>query len=646
MKTADETVADLQDPEQSNSANWWLACWGETARLADGDARKNGAPSSVRVQWTAPQGRALHLLADAERSLPAHAQDDSCVVIFDGVLYDGVELLKRCEGVTDPAGNDARVILQAYHRWDEDLLHQIKGIFALIIWDRSRELLLCVRDRVGIYPLFYAANGQELLFSTKIPALLRRPGVSRAVNRAALADHLCRRWPKLEETYYAAVSRVPPAHVLRLDRSGRRHCRYWDPVPPGTEVNWVRENELEQFDELLEQAVNRCLGLGPAGIYLSGGLDSVSVAAVAADGTRRQGLADPLALSLVFPHPDCNEEATQRRVAADLGLPQVLAPFDEAVGAQGLLLSALHMSSQRPAPLLNYWNPAYLYLGRQGRRRGCQVILTGTGGDEWLLVSPYLAADLMRSLNIVGLYQLCSNTYRSNQFPLLGTLRNVLWRFGLRPLLGAAARRLLRAAAPRVDQARGRWRIARERPKWVAPDPALQAELDRRVEESRPTPAPSSLYMREMRTALDHPMVAIEMEEYFENGECLGLRILHPFLDAELIDFLYRVPPAFLNRGGRSKGLVRQMLARRFPDLGFGQHKKVLATSVFTSMMVKEGPGAWQALGGVPALSKLGIVDATALDSALPALFSGGRPQKTFRIWEVLALQAWLGPRL
>src|SRR5207244_12601669 len=126
------------------------------------------------------------------------------------------------------------------------------------------------------------------------------------------------------------VKRVPPVHSIHDGSRSRRVYRYWDPAPPGEQIEWITEDELERFDLLLDQAVNRCLDCGPTAIYLSGGLDSVSIAAIAADNSRQKGMGPPLALSLVFPDPECNEEETQRSVAKDLGLPQILMDFDSA----------------------------------------------------------------------------------------------------------------------------------------------------------------------------------------------------------------------------------------------------------------------------------------------------------------------------
>ena len=144
------------------------------------------------------------------------------------------------------------------------------------------------------------------------------------------------------------------------------------------------------------------MGFGPTGIFLSGGFDSISVAAFATDIARRTAQPDPIALSLAFPDPTCNEEVVQRGVAKGLGIDQVLLSFEEALGGRGLIEAATGLIAEWPVPMLNLWNPAYATLAARGRARGCRVILTGNGGDEWLAVSPFLAADLIKSLDVVG----------------------------------------------------------------------------------------------------------------------------------------------------------------------------------------------------------------------------------------------------
>ncbi len=123
-----------------------------------------------------------------------------------------------------------------------------------------------------------------------------------------------------------------------------------------------------------------------------------------------------------------------------------------------------------------------------------------------------------------------------------------------------------------------------------------------------------------MNESLDHALLAMELEEYFEAGRRLGVRFGHPFWDADLLTLLYRTPPELLNQGGRSKGLVRSMLARRFPELGFERQRKVSGTPVSRRIFVEEGGAAWRRLGGATALSDLGVVDARAVSDLVEGL--------------------------
>jgi asparagine synthase (glutamine-hydrolysing) len=597
--------------------------------------------------------KSLRLLHGSDPSGPSFATRGPCTAVFDGVLYNREILREELGDAQGSSPSDADVILEAYFRLGERVLHRIKGIFALIIWDRAAGKLVAARDPLGIYPLFYAQAGGELLFSTSIEALIRHPHVSRELNRAVLAEHLCRRWLKPDETYYAAVRRVPPGHALRIDRDDHRPYRYWNGIPSNGSVEWIDHDQLEQFDEMLDQAVNRCLELGPSGIFLSGGLDSVSVAAVAVDRAHCRGYAVPWALSLGFPHPECNEEAIQKGVAEGLGIPQKLIPFGEAVGPPGLLSSALEMSAGWPAPLLNPWRPAYYQLGLAGKAQGCRVILTGNGGDDWLTVNPAYTADLIRGFNLSGLYWFLSTMLRSYRLRRLAMLRTLLWKYGVRLLLVSFVEKVGRRAAPGLLRAYRRRRIKESMPAWVAPDPSSRQMIDRRSEYTverlmqEPEPGgPHGFYFRDFMNGVASHFSSLDMEEHFELGQRMGMQIVHPYWDADLIELLCRIPPEQLDRGGREKGLVRQMLGRRFPHLGFERQRKVSASGFFQSILQAEGPAMWKRMGGPTALVDLGVIDGRAVDSIMARSLSSTEFADTHRIWEMLSLEAWVRPRV
>ena len=560
------------------------------------------------------------------------AERGECRAVFGGDLYDGA---RRVE-------NAAATIVDAYAREGDQMLPMLRGVFGFVLVDPGRRAAYCVRDPLGIHPLFTAEADGGLLVSPSVKALIRQESVSSAVNELAVAGRLVQRWAGPDETYFNAVRRVPPGHTLELGSTGQRLYRHWDPAPDGESFEWFAPEEVARFDAVFEQAVRRCLPRSRPGVFLSGGLDSVSVAAVAvATGS------DLLALSLAFPNPDVSEVHIQRRVASDLGLDQVLMAWADAVGPEGLFHGAAEMSGRLAHPVTNFWAPAYDRLAVEGSTRGCDVVLTGAGGDEWIGVSPFYAADLFRALDLRGIYRLWSSQHRAYPLSTLLFMRNIVWRFGLRPLAFDAAARL----TPDLLARRKLSRAADAIPEWLAPDSGLRSRLLERVAQSirlklRPHPAHGRryprLYFGETQRVLEHPFVAMEMEESFDRGVRLGLRLLAPYWDADLLELLYRTPPDALNAGGRSKGIVRQSLDRRFPGLGFDRQKKVVATRFVTGLMRAEMPRVWASLGGARTLSEAGIVDERGATAFFEhAIGPSSTSEELYLAWELVSCEAW-----
>ena len=133
----------------------------------------------------------------------------------------------------------------------------------------------------------------------------------------------------------------------------------------------------------------------------------------------------------------------------------------------------------------------------------------------------------------------------------------------------------------------------------------------------------SSFYLQQGRISLDHAIVSMEMEEVFENGRSMDMRVLMPYWDPDLVDLLYRVPPDLLDRGDRAKALVRETLANRFSGLGLDRQKKVIASRYFTSVMLGQGSRIWDRIGGAQgSLAELGLVDPARLDEFAGRAFS------------------------
>jgi asparagine synthetase B (glutamine-hydrolysing) len=616
--------------------------------LAEGSPRE--VPRHSRVLLGGSRGpRSLGLFCETGKLKPEIATSADCAVVFEGFLYQAADMAAEL-GIAGRFPDNASLLLEGYRHWGEDLLGKLRGLFALVVWDSKRDVLICARDAFGNHPLFFAKGERELVLSTSLDSLVHHPAISAELNRPAIFNSFLGYMPWLKETFYAHVDRIPPGHAMRASRGGVEIFRYWDPHPPDDSSLWIKEDELGRFDELLTQAVDRFLELGPTGIYLSGGLDSVSVAAVATDRSATNSLPRPRALSLIFPHPEANEEQVQRSVAQRLGLSQDLVPFDVACGAQGFLESALELSRSLTLPLQNFWIAAYNHLALLGKQHGCSTILTGGGGDEWLGVSPLLSADLIRSLDFAGLYQLWGGVRRSYRRPLHDIARSLLWSFGVRPLLRDNMVRTLGKRSPSTLAWLRRRNLRKLMPSWRSSDPELWRQLSLRaqtVETDRTRePARYGYYFAEIRLSLDHPLVAWEMEEAFENGKRLGMRFLQPYFDTDLVEMLYRTPMTLLNRGGRAKGLVRETISRRFPGLGFDRQKKIEIREFFAQLMRRDGNRLWKDMGGAQALGALNLVDPERVDSFVHTAINSGEHRQAFDAWMIMNMESWLRPRL
>jgi asparagine synthase (glutamine-hydrolysing) len=620
-------VAKADADPDTRLARWhaeWLVTFGPRDRAsgAEGQSWVTGATALSLARYA---GSAVQVAAD-----------ETLVVVFSGVLVNAAELSPGAE-----LSGAARIVADRYRSHGEDAFDALRGPFAAIVWERERGRLVVARDQVGIEPIFYARHGETWHWSPSPDVLASQRGVSRDPDAVALCEWLCGWFPAVEDTSCRDVKRVPPATVLTVTGDALTARRYWDPWPDGEPVEWLNDKDVEQIDPLLERAVDRTLRAGPSAVFLSGGVDSIAVAAAATDLERGRGRAAPRALSLIFPDARSNEAPIQRAVAGHLGMVQELVPLTEAEGPDGLVAGALALSAGWPQPMWNIWAPAYMELARRAAFAGCDVVLTGRGGDEWFTISPYLLADLLGRGDLIGALRFLRMRSRSNGLGGIRGAAGLVWTTAGRSL-GSAA---LATIAPGRWQVRRRRRLLSERPAWVAPDPAIRRAMDERVERwMDPARPDQGFYVREARTAVRHPAVTHDMEETQEFGRRFGLRLMHPFWDVDLVSALSRVPPAMLMGQGRSKCFLRRRLAARFPGLGLATRGKITAGHVFQAALQRDATTVLARLGGPRSLARIGAV-------AVETIESRGRPQEPRdwggpgRLWTLLTLETWVRRR-
>jgi asparagine synthetase B (glutamine-hydrolysing) len=317
-----------------------------------------------------------------------------------------------------------------------------------------------------------------------------------------------------------------------------------------------------------------------------------------------------------------------------------MSSYEEAFGSEGMLLAALKMQSAS-MPSVNPWEVAYSFLAEEAKRRGCHVILSGEGGNEWLEVDWLYSADLLRSADFAGLSFLWKSEHAYSSLPSRELARLLFWTSGARPLLRTPLHLLLQRAAPKAVHTSRLRQHSTWIPGWVAPDKAVRGEVVERWLRTKPQPQRGTLYARARRRRLDNPGQTVFKEARFERAGEVGVSLLDPFYDVDLVEFLLEMPPELLSLGGRAKGLAAGSLRRRVDSSSVDALRPVSLDAFLQSVMRVEGERALNELGGAPVLAELGIVDEPFLRSSIKEGQYGGS-MNCYHAWTALASEAWL----
>lgn len=220
--------------------------------------------------------RRLSIIDIGGGAQPIGNEDESLQIVFNGEIYNFIELRKELEGFGHnfKTHSDTEVIVHAYEQWGKDCVRRFNGMFGFALWDcRQRELFLA-RDHLGIKPLYYVDLGNRVLFASEIKALLQDRDCPREVDVEALAELFTFRYVPSPKTLFKGIRKLPPGHRMTLSPRGIEVDRFWDWVPRIRDH--CDENELiEEYRFLLEDAVRLQLRSDvPLGLFLSSGIDS------------------------------------------------------------------------------------------------------------------------------------------------------------------------------------------------------------------------------------------------------------------------------------------------------------------------------------------------------------------------------------
>jgi asparagine synthase (glutamine-hydrolysing) len=530
--------------------------------------------------WRDPPGRVflghrrLSILDLAGGHQPMTMADGELAVVFNGEIYNFLELraeLRAAGHAFVSERSDTEVLLHGYREWGTALTGRLNGMWAFALYDRRQRALFCSRDRFGKKPFFYAQQNGTFAFASEASALLRHRALRAELSSGALKKYFAYGYVPAPLSLYSGVAKLAPgcSLVYRPGAGEPQLWRHWefrigtpDERPPGDEREWS-----EELLRLLRAAVRRRLVADvPVGVFLSGGIDSSTVAALAA---QELGPDRVRTFSIGFDEESFDESTHAARVARHLRtshqlemlslerarelLPEIVARLDEPLGDSSLL-------------------PTYL-LSRFARRH-VTVALGGDGADELFAgYAPFqalapaswylrlLPRPLHRGIELLVSSLPVSHGYMSLEFRLKRTLRglrypqklwNPVWMSALEP--GELAE--LFGEPVDIEEV-----FSEAIEAW---DGSRQADpVDRTLEYY------TRLYLQNgILTKIDRASMLNSLE------------VRSPFLDREVVDFARRIPARSKLCFGRTKHLLRTAVAGLLPDSILKRSKQGFAVPI------------------------------------------------------------------
>ncbi|MCH7808482.1 MAG: asparagine synthase (glutamine-hydrolyzing) [Planctomycetes bacterium] len=523
--------------------------------------------------WTSPRGdvglahRRLAIIDPEGGHQPVSNEDGRVITVFNGAIYNYRELREELEsrGHRFRTQSDTETLVHLYEDEGADFTARLRGMFAIAIWDENEKKLLLARDRVGKKPLYYSESGGEFLFASEIKGIVaalsgRSDRSALELDEQALSDYLTWGCVPPPATIYRQIRSLKPGELLVVhDRHVVQRRIYWrQRMLPKTSLS--RREAVEQVDAHLREAVRlRLQSDVPVGSFLSGGIDSGIVTAIAAQEysgtltTITVGFEDgafderPLARMVADRYATAHHEVLVRAdVAADL--PEIVQTHDQPFADASAIPS---------------------FYVAQAARRFVKVVLNGDGGDEVFAgYRRYVAARLSG----LGLWSNAAAApvwaFLSRMLPVPRNFRSP-YAFAHRFVRGMAvdgANRYMAWAIDGMTEADKRWHAVGHgmtasegwmhgvEPSDRIASAALGAfstsgPLDQMLGTDLATELPFDLLVKMDIACMAH-----------------GLEARSPLLDQELIETVSRYPEAVKLSGFTTKPILRDLAARYVPD--------------------------------------------------------------------------------
>jgi len=430
---------------------------------------------------------------------------------------------------------DVELILHAWHVWGEDCVHHLLGDFAFAIWDPSERRLFCARDHMGVKPFYYAHIGQTVVFSNTLDCVRMHPKVSDELNDQAIADFLIFGENKSESsTTFDSINRLERAQISVFSNLTQKIRKYWE-LPVEEPIYFPKSPDyVENLSYLLSKSVFDRLRVDSASIYMSGGIDSTTLALYATNFIPGGTFAFT---SLV--NPEDSERHFANLAAKRIGLPIVFRNQN----AEPLAAAANKSSGAYPEPCDRYlsaeaeWNASAEVSAR------ARVALDGEGPDNALFYewAPYVAHLTRQRRYMKLMAEISNHVLLHKRVPLLPSICQMI--------------RL------KISQQQAQ----RNFPDWI--NPSLAHRLDLKVRWKSSNSPNSTLNAHPIRPSGYKSFALPAWATMFEQSDCAWsrspLEVRFPFMDLRLLQYMLRVPAL---PWCREKLILRLLIQGQMPE--------------------------------------------------------------------------------
>jgi len=562
--------------------------------------------------------KAFHTTRESHRERQPHQSSSGAVLTWDGRLDNREELVQQLSGAVTLESPDVAIVAAAYEQWETKCLAKLIGDWALSLWEPKERTLILAKDFLGTRHLYYTSDAEQVSWSSILDPLVLLAG-----KRFKLEEEYIAGWlgffPATHLTPYAGIHAVPPSTFVTLHSGRETVTKYWD-FDPHKQIRYRSDREYEEhFRTVFQESVRRRLRSdSPVLAELSGGMDSSSIVCMAYRIIGASSSARPQLDTLSYyndSEPNWNErpyfESVEERIGRTGWHIDVSAncSFDLCSGAEEPVTPA-HIGLSKTLESLAE------RLGKRGNR----VLLSGLGGDEVTGGVPTPTPELMDALARAHFRKLAPRLKAWALYqrkPLIHLLLEVLRGFFPPALVGVAEP--LRPQGWIFQQFVSRYRDALScyptRVKLFGALPSFQENVS------------TLQVLRRQLTCLPALCAPLHERRY-------------PFLDRNLLEFLYAVPRDQLVRPGQRRSLMRRALEGVVPEKALNRRRKAyVARSPALTVVVQ-----WSRLiANCPEIlsSALGIIDGQSFSKAMEKA-RHGQQVHVVQLMRAVAVEAWL----